>query len=183
MAIAASYDGSNSYAGHGYQAHIDLMKPTSRGQISLRSANPADAPSILFNYLQTEEDRRVVTEGFRLTRELLSQNSFNEFRDGELAPGDDVNTDKEIMAWAKVNGETEYHPTSSCSMGINDHDVVDSDLKVHEVDNLRVVDASIMPTIVTANTHATTLMIAEKAADIILHNPELTPISVPVFRK
>ena len=68
-------------------------------------------------------------------------------------------------------------------MGINDHDVVDSDLKVHEVDNLRVVDASIMPTIVTANTHATTLMIAEKAADIILHNPELTPISVPVFRK
>ena len=183
MAIAASYDGSHSFAGHGYQAHIDLMKPTSRGSITLQSANPKDAPSILFNYLKTEEDRRVVIEGFRLTRTLLAQQSFDNFRDGELVPGSDVNTDKEIMAWAKVNGETEYHPTSSCSMGLSDYDVVDSDLKVHEIDSLRVVDASIMPEIVTANTHATTLMIAEKAADNILNNSALTPLSVPVFRK
>ena len=183
MAIAASYDGSHSFAGHGYQAHIDLMKPTSRGSITLQSANPKDAPSILFNYLKTEEDRRVVIEGFRLTRTLLAQQSFDNFRDGELVPGSDVNTDKEIMAWAKVNGETEYHPTSSCSMGLSDYDVVDGDLKVHEIDSLRVVDASIMPEIVTANTHATTLMIAEKAADNILKNSALTPLSVPVFRK
>jgi choline dehydrogenase len=183
MAIAASYDGSHSFAGHGYQAHIDLMKPMSRGSITLQSANPKDAPSILFNYLKTEEDRRVVIEGFRLTRTLLAQQSFDNFRDGELVPGSDVNTDKEIMAWAKVNGETEYHPTSSCSMGLSDYDVVDSDLKVHEIDSLRVVDASIMPEIVTANTHATTLMIAEKAADNILNNSALTPLSVPVFRK
>ena len=183
MAIAASYDGSHSFAGHGYQAHIDLMKPTSRGSITLQSANPKEAPSILFNYLKTEEDRRVVIEGFRLTRTLLAQQSFDNFRDGELVPGSDVNTDKEIMAWAKVNGETEYHPTSSCSMGLSDYDVVDSDLKVHEIDSLRVVDASIMPEIVTANTHATTLMIAEKAADNILNNSGLTPLSVPVFRK
>jgi len=183
MAIAASYDGSHSFAGHGYQAHIDLMKPMSRGSITLQSANPKDAPSILFNYLKTEEDRRVVIEGFRLTRTLLAQQSFDNFRDGELVPGSDVNTDKEIMAWAKVNGETEYHPTSSCSMGLSDYDVVDGDLKVHEIDSLRVVDASIMPEIVTANTHATTLMIAEKAADNILNNSGLTPLSVPVFRK
>ena len=183
MAIAASYDGSHSFAGHGYQAHIDLMKPTSRGSITLQSANPKDAPSILFNYLKTEEDRRVVIEGFRLTRTLLAQQSFDKFRDGELVPGSDVNTDKEIMAWAKVNGETEYHPTSSCSMGLSDYDVVDGDLKVHEIDRLRVVDASTMPEIVTANTHATTLMIAEKAADNILNNSALTPLSVPVFRK
>ena len=183
MAIAASYDGSHSFAGHGYQAHIDLMKPMSRGSITLQSANPKDAPSILFNYLKTEEDRRVVIEGFRLTRTLLAQQSFDNFRDGELVPGSDVNTDKEIMAWAKVNGETEYHPTSSCSMGLSDYDVVDGDLKVHEIDSLRVVDASIMPEIVTANTHATTLMIAEKAADNILNNSALTPLSVPVFRK
>jgi choline dehydrogenase len=183
MAIAASYDGSHSFAGHGYQAHIDLMKPTSRGSITLQSANPKEAPSILFNYLKTEEDRRVVIEGFRLTRTLLAQQSFDNFRDGELVPGSDVNTDKEIMAWAKVNGETEYHPTSSCSMGLSDYDVVDGDLKVHEIDRLRVVDASIMPEIVTANTHATTLMIAEKAADNILNNSALTPLSVPVFRK
>ena len=183
MAIAASYDGSHSFAGHGYQAHIDLMKPTSRGSITLQSANPKEAPSILFNYLKTEEDRRVVIEGFRLTRTLLAQQSFDNFRDGELVPGSDVNTDKEIMAWAKVNGETEYHPTSSCSMGLSDYDVVDGDLKVHEIDRLRVVDASTMPEIVTANTHATTLMIAEKAADNILNNSALTPLSVPVFRK
>ncbi len=183
MAIAASYDGSHSFAGHGYQAHIDLMKPTSRGSITLQSANPREAPSILFNYLKTEEDRRVVIEGFRLTRTLLAQQSFDNFRDGELVPGSDVNTDKEIMAWVKVNGETEYHPTSSCSMGLSDYDVVDGDLKVHEIDSLRVVDASIMPEIVTANTHATTLMIAEKAADNILNNSALTPLSVPVFRK
>ena len=183
MAIAASYDGSHSFAGHGYQAHIDLMKPTSRGSITLQSANPKEAPSILFNYLKTEEDRRVVIEGFRLTRTLLAQQSFDNFRDGELVPGSDVNTDKEIMAWAKVNGETEYHPTSSCSMGLSDYDVVDGDLKVHEIDRLRVVDASTMPEIVTANTHATTLMIAEKAADNILNNSGLTPLSVPVFRK
>ncbi len=183
MAIAASYDGSHSFAGHGYQAHIDLMKPTSRGSITLQSANPKEAPSILFNYLKTEEDRRVVIEGFRLTRTLLAQQSFDNFRDGELVPGSDVNTDKEIMAWAKVNGETEYHPTSSCSMGLSDYDVVDGDLKVHEIDRLRVVDASIMPEIVTANTHAATLMIAEKAADNILNNSALTPLSVPVFRK
>jgi choline dehydrogenase len=183
MAIAASYDGSHSFAGHGYQAHIDLMKPMSRGSITLQSANPKEAPSILFNYLKTEEDRRVVIEGFRLTRTLLAQQSFDNFRDGELVPGSDVNTDKEIMAWAKVNGETEYHPTSSCSMGLSDYDVVDGDLKVHEIDSLRVVDASIMPEIVTANTHATTLMIAEKAADNILNNSALTPLSVPVFRK
>jgi choline dehydrogenase len=183
MAIAASYDGSHSFAGHGYQAHIDLMKPMSRGSITLQSANPKDAPSILFNYLKTEEDRRVVIEGFRLTRTLLAQQSFDNFRDGELVPGSDVNTDKEIMAWAKVNGETEYHPTSSCSMGLSDYDVVDGDLKVHEIDRLRVVDASTMPEIVTANTHATTLMIAEKSADNILNNSGLTPLSVPVFRK
>ena len=183
MAIAASYDGSHSFAGHGYQAHIDLMKPMSRGSITLQSANPKDAPSILFNYLKTEEDRRVVIEGFRLTRTLLAQQSFDNFRDGELVPGSDVNTDKEIMAWAKVNGETEYHPTSSCSMGLSDYDVVDGDLKVHEIDRLRVVDASTMLEIVTANTHATTLMIAEKAADNILNNSALTPLSVPVFRK
>ena len=183
MAIAASYDGSQSFAGHGYQAHIDLMKPTSRGSINLQSANPKDAPSIVFNYLQTEEDRRVAIEGFKLTRALLAQQSFDKFRDGELLPGSGVNTDEEILAWAKVSGETEYHPTSSCSMGLSDDDVVDGDLKVHEIDNLRVVDASIMPEIVTANTHATTLMIAEKAADIILNNSALTPLSVPVFRK
>ena len=183
MAVAASYDGSKTYEGHGYQTHIDLMKPTSRGCIQLRSANPEEPPMILFNYLQTEEDQKVVIEGFKLARELLAQPSFDEFRDLEIDPGNDVKSDQAILDWAKVNGETEYHPTSSCSMGYSDSAVVDSELRVHGVANLRVVDASIMPEIVTANTHATTLMIAEKASDFILGKPPLGPLSVPLFQK
>tara|TARA_B100000475_G_scaffold41393_2_gene26974 strand:- start:331 stop:882 length:552 start_codon:yes stop_codon:yes gene_type:complete len=183
MAVAASYDGSKTYEGHGYQTHIDLMKPTSRGCIQLRSANPEEPPMILFNYLQTEEDQKVVIEGFKLARELLAQPSFDEFRDLEIDPGNDVKSDQAILDWAKVNGETEYHPTSSCSMGYSDSAVVDGELRVHGVANLRVVDASIMPEIVTANTHATTLMIAEKASDFILGKPPLGPLSVPLFQK
>ena len=183
MAVAASYDGSKTYEGHGYQTHIDLMKPTSRGCIRLRTSDPEDAPMILFNYLQTEEDRRVVVEGFKLARELLAQSSFDQFRGVELDPGDDVKSDKEILDWVKINGETEYHPTSSCSMGYSDSAVVDNELRVHGTENLRVIDASIMPEIVTANTHATTLMIAEKISDSILEKPPLPALSVPLFQK
>ena len=183
MAVAASYDGSKTYEGHGYQTHIDLMKPTSRGSIRLRTSNPEDAPMILFNYLQTEEDRRVAVEGFKLARELLAQTSFDQFRGVELDPGDDVKSDKEILDWVKINGETEYHPTSSCSMGYSDSAVVDNELRVHGTESLRVIDASIMPEIVTANTHATTLMIAEKISDSILENPPLPALSVPLFQK
>tara|TARA_Y100001960_G_scaffold330266_1_gene423829 strand:- start:279 stop:1628 length:1350 start_codon:yes stop_codon:yes gene_type:complete len=183
MAVAASYDGSKTYEGHGYQTHIDLMKPTSRGCIRLRTSNPEDAPMILFNYLQTEEDRRVVVEGLKLARELLAQPSFDQFRGVEIDPGDHVKSDKEILDWVKINGETEYHPTSSCSMGYSDSAVVDSELRVHGTENLRVVDASVMPEIVTANTHATTLMIAEKISDLILDKSPLPPLSVPVFQR
>ena len=183
MAVAANYDGSKTYKGHGYQTHIDLMKPTSRGSVRLSTANPEDPPKILFNYLQTKEDQKVVVEGFKLARELLAQPSFDQFRGVELDPGEDVASDQEILNWAKVNGETEYHPTSSCTMGRSDSSVVDEELRVHGFENLRIVDASIMPEIVTANTHATTLMIAEKASDLILERPPLTPISVPVFQK
>jgi len=159
------------------------MKPTSRGCIRLRTSDPEDAPMILFNYLQTEEDRRVVVEGFKLARELLAQSSFDQFRGVELDPGDDVKSDKEILDWVKINGETEYHPTSSCSMGYSDSAVVDNELRVHGTENLRVIDASIMPEIVTANTHATTLMIAEKISDSIMEKPPLPALSVSLFQK
>ena len=181
MAIAASYDGSDSFKGHGYQAHMDMMQPHSRGRIRLNSADPRAPPSIRFNYLQSERDQRDVIDAFHLTRNILAQNAFAPFDGGELNPGPDVIGDAEILAWARINGETEYHPTSSCSMGIDDDAVVDGELKVHGVDGLRVVDASVMPRIVTANTHAATLMIAEKAADLIQGKTPLAPQNVPLF--
>ena len=182
MAIAASYNGSDSFAGHGYQAHMDMMQPSSRGRICLKSADPREPPSILFNYLQTEQDQCDVIDAFHLTRDILAQAAFRPFDGGELNPGADVKSDRDILAWAKVNGETEYHPTSSCRMGLDDNAVVDAELKVHGIDGLRVVDASVMPQIVTANTHAATLMIAEKAADLILGRQPLAALDVPVFK-
>lgn len=182
MAIAASYDGSARFEGHGYQAHIDMMKPESRGYVRLRSADPLAPPSILFNYLQSAQDRRDVIDAFRLTREILAQAAFKPFDGGELNPGAAVNSAEEILAWARENGETEYHPVGTCRMGNDDNAVVDGELRVHGIDGLRVVDASVMPEIVTANTHATTLMIAEKAADLVAGRPALAPLDLPRFQ-
>ena len=181
MAVAASYDGSKSYQGHGYQTHFDLMRPTSRGRVKLKSADPRDKPSIVFNYMQTESDRQEVIDGLRLTREILAQEAFAPYDDGELTPGFDVQRDEDVLAWARGAGETEYHPTSTCTMGTGDNAVVDGALQVHGVEGLRVADASIMPRVVTANTNATTIMIGEKAADIIAGKPPLEPLYVPVY--
>ena len=176
MALAASYDGSETYAGHAYQAHFDLMRPTSRGRVTLESKDPQASPSILFNYLQTESDRQEVIDGLRLTREILGQKAFAPYDDGEINPGSGVQSDDEVLTWARGNGETEYHPTSTCKMGTGDDAVVDGALRVHGVEGLRVVDASIMPRVVTANTNASTIMLAEKAADIIAGKTPLEPL-------
>ena len=181
MAAAAHYDGSKSYPGHGYQAHLDLMRPTSRGRVRLASADPRRPPSIVFNYLQTESDRREVIDGLRLTREILAQNAFEPYDDGEISPGADVRSDAEVLAWARATGDTEYHPTSTCTMGTGDDAVVDGALRVHALEGLRVADASIMPKVVTANTNSATIMIGEKAADIIAGKPPLEPLHVPRF--
>jgi choline dehydrogenase len=181
MAIAADYNGVHTYKEHGYQAFMSLMRPTSRGHVRLRSKDPKDKPSILFNYLATEEDRRDVIDGLRLTREILGQEAFAPYRGRELSPGEQVQSDEEILAWARANGETEYHPTSTCKMGTEEDAVVDGALRVHGLDGLRVVDASIMPNVVTGNTNAATIMVAEKAADIIAGKPPLDPLYVPVY--
>ena len=181
MAVAASYDGSKSYPGHGYQAHFDLMRPTSRGRVRLASADPRRAPSIVFNYMQTESDRREVIDGLRLTREILAQKAFAPYDDGELSPGPEVQRDEDVLAWARATGETEYHPTSTCTMGTGDEAVVDGTLAVYETEGLRVVDASVMPKVVTANTNSATIMIGEKAADVIAGKPPLAPLYPPVF--
>ncbi|MBT5433874.1 MAG: choline dehydrogenase [Alphaproteobacteria bacterium] len=182
MAVAASYDGAKTYEGHGYQAHIDLMRPSSRGRVQLHSADPKRAPSIVFNYLQTESDRREVIDAVRITRNILSQEAFAPYDDGEFNPGPEVQSDEQILAWARAEGETEYHPTSTCTMGTDDNAVVDGDLRVHGLEGLRVVDASIMPKVVTANTQCTTIMIAEKAADLIAGRTPLEPSYVPLYQ-
>lgn len=176
MAVAASYDGRKSYQGHGYQSHFDLMRPTSRGRVRLKSRDPRQAPSIVFNYLQTESDQREVIDGLRLTREILAQPAMAFYDDGELNPGPAVQSDASILAWARAEGETEYHPTSTCTMGNGDEAVVDGTLRVQGLEGLRVVDASIMPRVVTANTNASTIMIGEKAADLIRGKTPLEPI-------
>ena len=181
MAVAASYDGAKSYEGHGYQAHIDLMRPTSRGRVKLRSADPNQSPSIVFNYLSTENDRQEVIDALRITRDILNQDAFKPYDAGEISPGPDVRSDEDVLAWARQEGETEYHPTSTCTMGTDDDAVVDGELRVHGLAGLRVVDASIMPRVVTANTQCTTIMIAEKAADMIRGRDPLEPEYRPLY--
>ena len=181
MALAADYSGANSYRGHGYQAFFDLMRPASRGRVRLNSADPREPPSILFNYLTAETDRRDVVDGLRLTRGILGQAAFAPYDGGEFNPGPEVRTDDEIVAWARTTGETEYHPVGTCAMGTGDTAVVDGALRVHGIEGLRVVDASIMPTVVSANTNAATIMLAEKAADIIAGKPPLEPLYAPVY--
>jgi choline dehydrogenase len=143
------------------------MRPQSRGRIALKSADPQAQPSILFNYLDTESDRRVMIDGLHRTREMAAQRAFEGLRGGELSPGIDVQSDTEILAWLAAEGTTEYHPCSTCRMGTGDDSVTDGEGRVYGVEGLRVIDASIMPHNVTANLNAPVIMIAEKLADVI----------------
>lgn len=165
----------------GMTLHACQLRPESRGSVRLRSADPYVHPAIDPNYLATEEDRRVMRESVRIIREIVAQKAFDPYRGVELAPGADCQSDEEIDAFIRQNAETIYHPVGTCRMGADDRSVVDGELKVRGVENMRVIDASVMPTLVSGNTNAPTIMIAEKAADMILgnaplkrENPEMT---------
>ena len=179
--IAINYDGSSPAGGHGFQAHTGPMRPTSRGSVELRSTDPRDAPKILFNYAATEEDRRVMRDGIRLTREIFAQSAFDDLRGPELAPGPQAENDEDLDAFVRVKGESAYHPSCTCKMGHDDQSVVDSEARVHGIENLRVVDASIMPNIVNGNLNAPVIMMAEKLADTIRGQESLPPLDVPVY--
>lgn len=179
--VAINYAGEVAVDGHGYQAHISQMRPESRGRIRLNSANPREHPSILFNHLATENDRQEFRDGVRITRELLAQPALAPFRGPEVSPGPDCTSDADIDAWVRRTGATSHHPSCTCRMGTGDDAVVDPQLRVHGVEGLRVVDASIMPEIVTANLNVPTLMIGEKAADII-RGQKLAPENQPFYR-
>jgi choline dehydrogenase len=167
---------------HSYQVHIDLMRPLSRGHVRIRTTDPAAPPSILFNYLQHSQDRGDLRTAVRLTREILAQPALAPFRGEELSPGSQVQTDAQIDAFVRRGVETCYHPVGTCRMGTTPADcVVDEECRVHGVRGLRVVDASIMPTIVSGNTNAPTIMIAEKASDVIRGKAALPRASAPVW--
>lgn len=168
---------------HAFQIHIDLMRPTSLGSVTLNSADPRQPPRILFNYLKTEQDRADMRAGARLVREIIAQPAMAAFRGEELVPGPQAQSDKALDAWARQVTETGYHASGTCKMGpTSDAEaVVDPQLRVHGLDGLRVVDASIMPVIVSGNTNAPTVMIAEKASDMIRGRQPLPPSEAPVW--
>lgn len=165
LPIAMNYDGSDRHDGHGFQVHVGPMKPTSRGEIRLRNGDATSAPVIRFNYHSTQEDRAVMHRGIAVAREIISQPAFDELRDRELRPGSDDEDD--IEAFIRSKSESAYHPSCTCKMGSDEMSVVDGSGRVHGVQKLRVVDASIMPEITNGNLNSPVIMMAEKIADMI----------------
>ncbi|WP_367607819.1 choline dehydrogenase [Legionella sp. W05-934-2] len=159
--------GRQSVNEEAYQVHVGPMRPTSHGYIRLKSSNPFMHPLIQPNYLQTEQDRKDMRACVRLTREIFAQDAFKPYRGKEIAPGMNVKTDKEIDAFVRAKADSAYHPSCTCKMGVDPMSVVDPQTRVHGIVGLRVVDASIMPSIISGNLNAATIMIAEKAADMI----------------
>lgn len=167
----------------GFTFHVCQLRPESRGRVGLRSADPLDDPAIFANYLATEEDRRALREGVKMMRHVAAQSALAPYRGEELFPGKEIATDEQIDAWIRAHAETIYHPVGTCKMGAagDEMAVVDGELKVRGIEGLRVVDASVMPTLVGGNTNAPTIMIAEKAADMIRGRAALTPEDAPVY--
>ena len=158
-------EGLHKFSGFSLVAY--QLRPESRGELRLKSADPATAPAMHPNYLATEMDRRTIVSALKLSRRLLATPDMRHFITGEYIPGEAVQTDQELLEYAKQYGGTVFHPTSTCKMGIDPMAVVDPGLRVHGLDRLRVVDASIMPAVVSGNTNAATIMIAEKAVDLL----------------
>ncbi|EPM7289656.1 choline dehydrogenase [Pseudomonas aeruginosa] len=167
LPVAINYNGSKGVQEHGFQAHMGSMRSPSRGRIHLKSRDPRQHPSILFNYMSHEQDWQEFRDGIRLTREIMNQPALDPYRGRELSPGVSVQSDAELDEFIRNHAETAFHPSCSCKMGSDDMAVVDGQGRVHGIEGLRVVDASIMPLIITGNLNATTIMMAEKIADRI----------------
>jgi choline dehydrogenase len=164
---AITYDGTVAFKGHGFQVHVGHNKPTSRGHVRVTSKDIKKHPDILFNYLETEEDKQGFRDCVRLTREIMSQAAMSRYRGEVIQPADDVQDDDQIDAFVRDAVDSAYHPSCSCKMGIDTMSVVDPDLKVHGLSRLRIVDSSVFPTIPNGNLNAPTMMLAERGADLI----------------
>ncbi|MGX1488783.1 choline dehydrogenase-like flavoprotein [Streptomyces tendae] len=159
------------------------MYSDARGSVKIRSRDPRVHPALRFDYLSTEQDRREWVEAVRVARDILGRPALAPYDGGEISPGPEVETDEQILDWVAREGETALHPSCTCRMGTDDLAVVDpATLRVHGVDGLRVVDASVMPYVTNGNIYAPVMMIAEKAADLILGREPLAPAKVAYHR-
>ena len=173
--VSAHYEGLKIRLSQGFTLQVDQLRPASKGTITLNSADPADRPLAHFNYLGDRRDLEDLLDGFRLIQEVIAQPSFDEFRGSRTDPLPEVQSQKDIEAWIRATASTDYHPSCTCKMGIGDDAVVDGQMRVHGLEGLRVVDASVMPDVVSANLNAPTQMIASRAADFILGKDPLPP--------
>ncbi len=181
LPVAINYNGSNPIKVHSFQAHVGSMRSPSRGRIQVRSRDPREHPSILFNYMSHEQDWREFRAAIRITREIMQQAALDPYRGHEISPGANCQSDDELDNFVRHHAETAYHPSCSNAMGYHDMAVVGGDGKVHGLENLRIVDASIMPQITTGNLNAPTIMIAEKIADMIRGRQPLPRVEVPYY--
>jgi len=168
--LSAEMAGAKPHPWSGFTMSVCQLRPSSRGTVQIRSADPLKAPAMQPNYLSTDLDRRCAIAGIRLARSLAATAALKQYIAGEYRPGPEVVTDEELLEFARNYGATIFHPSGTCKMGNDDMSVVDSRLRVHGLSGLRVVDCSIMPTLVSGNTHAPAVMIGEKAADMILED-------------
>ncbi|BAP45108.1 choline dehydrogenase [Pseudomonas sp. StFLB209] len=182
LPVAINYNGTNGVKEHGFQAHVGSMRSLSRGRVQIKSKDPHEHPSILFNYMATEQDWQEFRDAIRITREIIAQPALDAYRGREISPGLEVKTDEQLDAFVREHAETAFHPSCSCKMGTDDMAVVDGQGRVHGLQGLRVVDASIMPEIITGNLNATTIMLAEKIADRIRGRQPLPRSNAKYFK-
>ena len=183
LPLAIRYDGTAPSGGHGYQVHVGPMYSDARGSIKIKSKDPFERPALRFNYLSTDQDRREWVEAVHVARKILTQKAMAPFNGGETSPGESVDTDEEILEWVRRDGETALHPSCTAKMGTDEMSVVDPhNMKVHGVDGLRVVDASVFPYVTNGNIYAPVMMVAEKAADLILGKEPLPADHIDFYR-
>jgi choline dehydrogenase len=184
LPLAIRYDGTSPAGKHGYQVHVGPMYSDARGSVKIVSTDPRAHPALRFNYLSTAQDRREWVESIRVARRILNQPAFDPYNGGETSPGPGVETDEQILDWVARDAETALHPSCTCRMGTDGRSVVDPEtMRVHGLDGLRVVDASVFPYVPNGNIYAPVMMVAERAADLIAGNTPLAPADVEFYRR